>query len=59
MGILKALRYFLSDVSKAGCTSHHKVVNIFKKDEEGNYWVQPECTDCRKVVGAATPVLKS
>jgi hypothetical protein len=57
MGIMKAFRYFFRDVARAGCTSHHRVVNEFKKDEEGNMWVQPSCRECRKVVGPATPVL--
>jgi hypothetical protein len=57
VGILKALKYFMSDVSKAQCTSHHRVVCEFKKDEEGNMWVQPSCRSCRKVVGPATPIL--
>jgi hypothetical protein len=58
MGILKALRYFLKDIGSAQCTGHHRVTNKFKKDEEGNYWVLPTCTDCGKEVGAATPVLQ-
>jgi hypothetical protein len=58
MGILKALRYFLKDISSARCTGHHRVVCFFKRDEEGNYWVMPKCADCHKEVGPATPVLE-
>jgi hypothetical protein len=57
VGILKALKYFLSDVNRAQCTGHHRVTNQFKKDEEGCTWVLPMCTECHREVGPAQVVV--